>query len=177
MEGGIQAWHGLVADGAPEAGISYFEVGTTAADMAALAWMLEENTRLFYTGLIGMRPGTSEASLFGKLVEAEEHHKTTLSDVHRKFSSEPIERFRLQQVHPVIEGGVLMEEVLSWAQDKPLRKILAYAMGFEANAYDRYLKMFDIAEGEEAKAVFKAIAMEEKGHLRRLGELLDTEVN
>lgn len=144
--------------------------------MAALAWMLEENTRLFYTGLIGMRPGTTEASLFEKLVDAEEHHKATLSEVHRKLSSEPIERFRLQQVHPVIEGGVSMEEVLSWAQDKPLRKILAYAMGFEANAYDRYLKMYNIAESDDAKAVFKTIGIEEKGHLRKLGELLDEEV-
>jgi len=172
----MQAWQGLVADGAPEAGISHFEMGSSASDMAALAWMLEENTRLFYNGLIGLGPESSEASIFAKLADAEEHHKATLAEVHRKLSSEPIERFRLKQVHPVIEGGVSLEEILSWAQDKPLRKILAYAMGFEANAYDRYLKMFNIAEGEESKAVFKAIAIDEKDHLRKLGELLDKEV-
>ena len=63
MEGGIQAWHGLTADGPPEGGIAYFASGTNAADMAALAWALEENTRLFYSDLAKMRPGTDEADL------------------------------------------------------------------------------------------------------------------
>ena len=72
MEGGIQEWQGLTAEGPPEGGIAYFAAGTDAADMAALAWALEENTRLFYTSLAGMRPDTEEAALFLKLVNAED---------------------------------------------------------------------------------------------------------
>ncbi len=46
-------------------------------------------------------------------------------------------------------------------------------MGLEANAYDRYLKMADVSEDDDAKEMFLTIAKEEKGHLRKLGELLD----
>ena len=173
MEGGIQTWQGLTADGPPEAGVAFFRSGTDAADMAALAWTLEENTRLFYTRLAEMRPGTDEASLFTKLMDAETHHKETLASIHRKLSNKPLERFHDTQKAPVLEGGVLMEEALAWAQDKPSRKILAASIGFEANAYDRYLKMVDVSDSEDAKKVFRTIANEEKRHLTRLGELLD----
>jgi rubrerythrin len=163
----------MVADGPPEGGIAFFEPGADAADMAALAWALEENTRLFYTSLAGMRPGTSEADLFMKLVDAEEHHKDTLAAMHRGLSSESIERFHSKQVGPVLEGGMLMEEALAWAEDKPVRKILAVAMGLEANAYDRYLKMMDVSDSEDKKEVFRTISKEEKGHLNRLAALID----
>ena len=173
MDGGIQAWHGLTADGPPEGGVAYFESGTGAADMASLAWALEENTRLFYTSLTDMRPGTDEAELFTKLVEAEEHHKGTLSSMHEQLSDEPVNRFHQGQVSPILEGGVSLEEAVSWSQDKPPSKILAAAIGFEANAYDRYLKMADTSVDDEVKEVFRTIAKEEKGHLRRLSKFLD----
>ena len=173
MEGGIQAWQGLTAEGPPEGGIAYFKAGTDAADMAALAWALEENTRQFYMSLADMRPGTDETELFMKLVSAEEHHKETLALVHNTLSGGPIERFHMNQETPVLEGGVSMEEALAWAQDKPARKILAVSMGFEANAYDRYLKMADISKNEDAKEMFRTIAKEEKGHLGKLSKLLD----
>ncbi|MCJ7499768.1 ferritin family protein [bacterium] len=173
MEGGIQAWHGLTADGPPEGGIAYFASGTDAADMAALAWALEENTRHFYSSLAKMRPGTDEADLFMKLVSAEEHHKETLSSIHGKLSGEPVDRFYRGQTSPTLEGGVGMEEALSWARDKPAKKILSISMGFEANAYDRYLKMVDVSENDDAKEVFRTIAKEEKGHLKKLAALLD----
>ena len=176
MEGGIQAWHGLTADGPPEGGIAYFASGTNAADMAALAWALEENTRLFYSDLAKMRPGTDEADLLMKLVSAEEHHKETLSSIHGKLSGEPVDRFYRGQASPILEGGVGMEEAISWAKDKPAKKVLSLSMGFEANAYDRYLKMVDVSENEDAKKVFRTIAREEKEHLKRLSKLLDEAV-
>jgi rubrerythrin len=173
MEGGIQAWHGLTAEGPPEGGIAYFSAGTDAADMAALAWALEENTRHFYTSLSALRTGSEEADLFMKLVEAEEHHKQTLESVHKNLSDENVDRFYRAQGTAVLEGGISMEEALSWADDKPSRKILGESIGMEANAYDRYLKMADISEGKDSKDVFLAIAREEKGHLERLSRLLD----
>lgn len=173
MAGGIQAWQGLTAEGPPEGGVAYFASGTDAADMAALAWALEENTRHFYSSLAKMRPGTDEADLFMKLVSAEEHHKETLSSIHGKLSGEPVDRFYREQTSPTLEGGVGMEEALSWVKDKPAKKILSISMGFEANAYDRYLKMVDVSADETAKDVFRTIAKEEKSHLKRLSELMD----
>lgn len=173
MEGGIRAWQGLTADGPPEGGVAYFSEGTGAADMAALAWALEENTRTFYLELAQARPGTEEADLFRKLVDAEEHHKATLVSIHRSLTSEPVERFHRDQGDIVMEGGVLMKEALDWAADKPARRVLSASMGFEANAYDRYLKMADRAGESDAREVFLTIAREEKGHIRKLGELLE----
>jgi len=177
MEGGIQAWQGLTAEGPPEGGIAYFSAGTGAADMAALAWALEENTRHFYTSLSAVRSGSEEADLFMKLVEAEEHHKQTLESVHKNLSDQNVDRFYRAQGSAILEGGMSMEKALSWADDKPARDVLAEAMGMEANAYDRYLKMADLSEGEDSKDVFLAISREEKAHLRKLGELLDKVVD
>jgi rubrerythrin len=176
MAGGIQAWQGLTAGGPPEGGLAYFSAGTSAADMAALAWALEENTRHFYTSLSAVRSGSEEGDLFMKLVEAEEHHKQTLESVHKNLSDEKVDRFYRSQGTAILEGGMSMEKALSWAEDKPARNILSESMGMEANAYDRYLKMADISEGQDSRDVFLAIAREEKGHLRKLGELLDLEV-
>jgi rubrerythrin len=173
MEGGIHAWQGLVADGPPEGDNAYFASGTSAADMASLAWALEENTRLFYLNLADMLPGTDEADLFLELVDAEVHHKEALASMHNALSDEPVERFHRNQDSPIIEGGVNMEEILSWAKDKPVRKILTASIALEANAYDRYLKMVDISEDEDAKEVFRTIAREEKNHLDKLSQLMD----
>ncbi len=173
MEGGIQQWQDPTAEGSLEAGIAYFAPGTSAADMAALAWTLEENTRLFYLSLAGMRPGTEEAGLFLRLVEAEEHHKGTLAGIHARLSSEPLDRFSKELKTRVLEGGVDLQTALTWAEGKPARKVLGISMGLEANAYDRYLKMLDLSEGEDAKEVFRTIAREEKGHLEKLSRLMD----
>jgi rubrerythrin len=173
MDGGIQAWQGLTAGGPPEGGVAYFSMGQSAADMAALAWALEENTRLFYMSLAGMRPETEEAMLFKALAQAEEHHEETLAAIHTYLSSDPVKRFFMVQDKPILEGGVDMETALNWAEGRAVGQMLELSIGLEANAYDRYLKMVDVSENEDAKEVFRAIAKEEKEHLNRLAALMD----
>ncbi|UCG39076.1 MAG: ferritin family protein [bacterium] len=173
MDGGINAWKGLTADGPPEAGVAYFEAGESAADMAALAWALEDSTRLFYLALAGMRPGTGEADLFMKLVQAEEHHKETLAILHMDLSPEPVDRFVAGRQIIVLEGGMDMESALKWAEGRSAAQVLDLALGLESNAYDRYLKMLDAAPGDLAREVFRIIAAEEKEHLKKLSQLLD----
>ncbi len=173
MEGGIHAWHGLTAEGPPEAGIAWFAVGSTAADMAALAWTLEENTRLFYTALAGMRPGTDEADLFLSLVDAEEHHKKTLETVHGRLTDQPVDRFYRDQTIRILEGGIAMDEALKWAEGKPVMEILNLAMELEANAYDRYLKMIEKSLDDDSRDVFETVAREERGHLKGLAALME----
>jgi rubrerythrin len=65
---------------------------------------------------------------------------------------------------------------LNWAEGGTTMQLLELAIGLEANAYDRYLKMVDVAESGDVKEVFRTIAREEKEHLKKLGELLDQEV-
>ncbi len=46
MAGGINAWMGLVAEGFPEAGISWFSAASSANELAALACVLEDGTKI-----------------------------------------------------------------------------------------------------------------------------------
>ena len=48
MEGGIHAWNGLRATGAPDAGMAYLEPAKRPEELIALAWMLEEGSSKFY---------------------------------------------------------------------------------------------------------------------------------
>jgi rubrerythrin len=173
MEGGIQAWMGMTAEGPPEAAAAYFAAGSGAADMASLAWALEEATRQFYRKLADRYPGNIAAQLFSSLVQAEEHHKATLASLHESLSSEPVGRMYDQQEQKIMEGGIEMEAALKWSEEKNIIDILEFTLGLESNAYDRYLGMLDAVEDEPSKQVFRSIAGEEKGHLKRLADLLD----
>jgi len=173
MDGGIRAWTGLTAEGPPEAGIAYFSAGTRPADMAALAWALEESTRTFYSVLAGRDPNDTMAAVFSSLVQAEEHHKETLASLHGRLTTEPVSRMYDPQGHGILEGGMELEAALRWSEGKRVNEILDLALGLEANAYDRYLKMLVVSDSKDAKEVFHAIAKEEKNHLRKLSKLLD----
>lgn len=176
MDGGTRAWTGLTAAGPPEAATAYFAAGTGAADMASLAWALEETTRQFYAKLAAGDPDSDTAQLFNSLVNAEEHHKGTLASLHDNLSAEPVSRMYDQQDPKILEGGMEMEAALQWTEEKVITEILEFALGLESNAYDRYLKMLDVAEDESSKEVFSDIAREEKGHLKRLADLMDEEL-
>jgi rubrerythrin len=173
MEGGIQAWKGVTAEGPPEAGMAYFASGTGAADMASLAWALEEATRQFYEVLVQTHSKSVEMELFQNLAVAEERHKKTLADLNDRVTSEPVNRMYDSHSRRILEGGMDLEAALQWAEGKTVLEVLELALGLESNAYDRYLKMFEATNDELSKEVFRTIAAEEKQHLVRLTELMD----
>ena len=78
MAGGIKAWQGRTAAGPPEAGMSFFTAAAGAEELIALAWLLEEGSRKFYSAVAQMQSAPEAAGLFSSLVKAEEHHKGTL---------------------------------------------------------------------------------------------------
>lgn len=176
MDGGIRAWTGLTAEGPPEAGVAYFAAGTGAAEMASLAWALEAATRHFYTKLSETDPDDSASRLFQSLVQAEEHHMEMLARLYGRFSTEPINRMQKQQGSEILEGGMELQAALEWARGKHVTEILELALGLESNAYDRYLKMLDTTDDESSREVFRGIAREEKGHLKRLADLMDEQL-
>jgi hypothetical protein len=53
MQGGINAWKGLVARGAPESGMAYFSPATKPEELIALAWLLGDGSRKFYDAMEG----------------------------------------------------------------------------------------------------------------------------
>ena len=54
MEGGISAWEGLTAEGPPEFGMAYFDGSEKPEELVALAWILEDGSRKFYSALLSL---------------------------------------------------------------------------------------------------------------------------
>jgi rubrerythrin len=180
MEGGMHAWQGLTAAGAPEAGMSFFTVGSLPEELIALAWTLEDGSRKFYASLAVTLADNEAAKLFTELTTAEEHHKATLLGLYRDVAAaEPgtdFPRGIITADEDRMEGGVKVSEALEWAKGRDAFALLELSMALETDSYDLYIKMGRRVEGEKAKTVFARLVEEEKGHLGRMAALLDRDL-
>jgi rubrerythrin len=178
MEGGIRAWNGLRATGAPDAGMAYFEPAKKPEELIALAWILEEGSCKFYEemGIKEKSPGT--VALFQELRGDEEKHKSSLFNVYKRLSGKysdpgfPRSLVFLEPGDDYLEGGIGLKEALGWSLGKDLNDILEFSISLEVNAIDLYIKMERVVEGKEAKEVFLALSNEERNHLKRLSAAL-----
>jgi len=183
MEGGIRAWKGLVAQKTPESGIVYFSPAATPQEMAGLAWFLENGSRRFYAEVRDMLLADSSVSgLFTELTLAEERHESTLLDLYREFTGRPPSNGHPKAVisvdkdDDVMEGGVRVSEALQWAKGKSVSEILELSVGLETNSYDLYLVMETRLKDRPSSKIFRALAGEEKQHLKRLAALLEERI-
>jgi rubrerythrin len=179
MEGGIHAWKGLRATGAPDAGMAYFEPAKKPEELIALAWMLEEGSCKFYQemGIKEKSPGAG--SLFQELSGDEEKHKFSLFKIYQRISGKasdpgfPGSLVSLESGDDYLEGGMGLKEVLEWSRGKGLKDILEFSISLEVNAIDLYIKMERRVEGKEAQEVFLALSNQERNHLKRLSAALE----
>ena len=175
MAGGIDAWNGLVAGGAYEAGLAYFSRASRAEEMISLSFALEEGNRAFYERISEDLKGEEAASIFRAMERAEERHKDTLRDLHAWISGKggnpPYPEG--MEAGGFLEGGAPLEETLAWAEGKTMEEILELAIAMEANALDRYIKMGRAVADERSREVFLALSREEQSHLERMTSLLD----
>ncbi|TAN42413.1 MAG: hypothetical protein EPN25_02955 [Nitrospirae bacterium] len=176
MQGGISAWEGLVAHGSPEAGTAYFDDAVTPQELAHLAWLLEDGSRLFYVRLDEFLRDDDAKRLFLELAKAEVSHEQTVAELYKSFSGgRSVEADLHSGRDDIMEGGIKVDEALLWARGKDLTDILEFSLSLEANAYDAYIRMERKLEGD-AKKVFLLLAEEELKHLERLAALLDKKV-
>jgi sulfur-carrier protein adenylyltransferase/sulfurtransferase len=172
MEGGIRAWKGLVAEGAPESGMAWFPPSAGPRELIALAWALEDGSRRFYAAQ-GARFGESrEGTLFGELAAAEERHEAALLDL----AGGKAATVSASEEAPVMEGGVPLDEALKWAQGKEAAGVLEFALSAEVNSYDLYLKMRRRVAGKDPGKLFDLLSREEKGHIERLASVLQERI-
>jgi len=183
MEGGIRAWDGMVAYGAPEAGMAYFSPADSAEDIVGLAWSLEEGSKLYYQGVADLFPDDAEArKMFEGLVAAEKNHEEHLLETYESLTgarpdfTRLREKFRESLGGAFMEGGIKVEEGLAWTRGKGVVDSLELAMSMEINAYDLYIKMSRAIEDEQARHIFKKLSEEEQVHLKKLAALLDRRV-
>ena len=177
MEGGIQAWNGLVAKGIPEAGMAYFLPAAKPEELMALAWLLEDGSRKFYTEMSKRLEDPAAKTLYRGLMAEEEKHQESLFRIYQEttgpkadpgfpgsvISGEPAEAY--------MEGGMRVNEALEWTEDKDLSDILELSVSLEVNSLDLYIKMERKVEDERAKKTFTVLAEEEKNHLSRLNSV------
>jgi rubrerythrin len=174
MQGGIKAWNGIVAQGFPEAAMSFFASARTPEDYIALAWLLEEGARKVYEGIAANLNAGEAAALLLEMASDEEHHKEMLMMLYqRRSTKESGENFSTlvaseEPREEWTEGGIAVQEVLLWAKAKPPREILELVISQEVNAYDRYLTMERVVEDEPSKEVFIALSRAEKSHIERV---------
>ena len=179
MEGGIRAWEGLMAEGAPEAGVAYFTAGGKPEEFIALAWVLEEGSRKFYSEIPALVADEESKKLFLQLTVAEEHHKASLVDLYKAFSgSEPGPDFprsvvAIDPAEDVMEGGMRVSEALKWVKGKSFEAIFELAISLETNAFDLYIKMGRQMKDDKSRQVFDQLSREEKRHLELLTDLFE----
>ena len=179
MEGGIHAWKGAVAKGPPELGIAYFSPGTRPEELLALAWLLEDGSRKFYSEIAEMLADREAVNLFQKLAVDEENHKGSLFKMYQEISgleSDPGFPGSLIATEPgesYMEGGVRLREALDWAKEKNVRDVFELSISLEVNSQDLYIKMEHRVEDKKAKEVFEVLSQNEKKHLERLNSLFE----
>lgn len=179
MEGGIRAWRGGVVDGLPEAGMLWFGSATSVQEILAIAWLMEEGTRLFFLEIAAVRDGEEAAMLFRTLAAAEHQHGKAVLKLYGEFSGNepgadfPSRIWNLLPEEQFMEGGMRLAEALSWAEKRDIKDILELAISLESSAYDRFSHMRERFEDEKVRSIFNLLAAEEKVHLESLTRLFE----
>lgn len=174
MSGGINAWKGLTAEGAPEAGMAYFRGTEEPGELISLSWLLEDGTKRFYAGISALLSDAEAVALFKDLVIDEEHHKAMLADLYRDLANAEtvpdnlgtLESFETSD--DIMEGGTKVSEALEWAKGKDPEAVLEFAISLEANSYDLYTRMGRKMEDDKSRKIFVLLSQEEKKHLERM---------
>jgi rubrerythrin len=179
MEGGIHAWKGFVAKGPPETGMAYFPPGTKPEELVALAWLLEDGSRRFYSEIVKRVEGREAMNLFQGLAADEEKHKEALFKIYREVSgleADPGFPGSLVATDPgeaYMEGGVRLSEALDWAKEKSVKDIFEFSISLEVNSQDLYIKMQRRVEDEKTKKGFEVLSENEKIHLDLLNSFFE----
>ena len=182
MEGGINAWNGLKAVGAPKSGMAYFSPATRPEELMALSWYLEEGARKFYFEMVQLQEDREAKDLFQRLTTEEENHKVSLVQLHMEFSGAMSDQgfpgtvISLGREGDVMEGGMSVSDALKWAKGKKLVDILELSLSSETHSYDLYLKMERQIEDQRSAQVFHMLSRDEKEHLERLSLFLENRI-
>jgi rubrerythrin len=176
MDGGIDAWHGLVSRAEVDQGIYLLEGNESPEEALALAYGLEEGARRFYSTLTDRVADAGVKDLFRKLSEIEVRHQDKLWERYEEIADDTADRdaFEADLVPQALEGGSPVDQVLSRfpAQTESVSAALEFAMSLETDALDLYLRMAQASRDGGSREVFLIIAREEREHLGQLGTML-----
>lgn len=145
--------------------------------MLSIIFGLEDGMREFYQRLSKAVADADAARLFGELSELEVEHKQAVYDLYKARGGEvaTLEAMEAQASRTVMEGGLNPDEMLDAIQPKvrSIEDVLSYAMMFETQALDLYLRFSQRGEDPDTVKVLLELADQEKGHLKVLGDLME----
>ena len=177
MEGGIDAWNGIIAEGSPKAGMAFFSDTAPFEELIVVAWLMEEGARRFYQSVSEKNDDSDKTRLFRVLAGAEREHKASLEKMFRELSGGkeelPVEKYKEESLDDVMEGGLGLSEMLKWTEGRSLNELTEFALAIEAGSYDIYLNMVKKLTGRKEQKIFSALADEEKEHLRKMTGLFE----
>jgi sulfur-carrier protein adenylyltransferase/sulfurtransferase len=175
MNGGIDAWHGLVSKATVGQGMYLIEGDETVEEVMALAYGLEEGARRFYQELAEQSDVPEARRLFETLRDDEIRHEDQLWERYRALPGKLGERRTFEEniVPRALEGGLTTDQLLAAhpGAARESAESLDLAMAMETDALDLYLRMAAAFDDAEVQSVFFDLAEEERGHLKRLGGL------
>lgn len=177
LAGGIKAWESQVAVGDQTEGLALFSGDESVEATLMVAYGLEAGLRDFYLSMETKDFTPPVSKLFGDLARIEVKHQERLLDTYAEVTDGRADRDRFEAaMDGHLEGGLSTEAFLArFTSDisAPV-DVISMAMSIEAQALDLYQRAADNATAMETKNAFQLIAGEEKTHLKRLGELMDT---
>jgi len=173
MLGGVMAWQGAVASGAPDAGMALLSGRESPREILLAALGMEAALEAFYTSLAAATVETS--SVFKRLAGYEKRHLHHIHTLYRQETgdSSPLATL-LAGAAPELEGGRPGEDFLRQLGVPPAspEEALELAASIEAQAFDLYTRLARQSEPPEKVALLITLAQEEKQHLRTVASLM-----
>ncbi len=178
LSGGIKAWNSEVAIGSPELGLELFNGPESAEQTIIVGYGLEQGLREFYLDMQQNVAAKKAKDLFQMLADIELLHQKQLLELYAQVTGTtmPEDTFQEEMVQPAMEGGLTTAQYLErFSPDLESElDILSLAISIEAQALDLYQRAAEKAEQEDISKVFLHIANEERAHISKLTNYLDT---
>ena len=177
LSGGIKAWTGQRAFDDQEHGLELFLNLSDPIEVLSMAYSLEEGLQDFYKTMAPRAKSLKTAEIFNQLASIEDLHKDRLFTEYTRITGfDDREEFQADlQVH-MLEGGLSTEEYLQrFGTDlENVDEVIGMAMSIEGQALDLYSRAAQRSPDGDNQKILEKIAAEEKAHLEKLGELMDS---
>lgn len=177
MEGGIDAWEGVVSTGGYDHGLWTLKDVRRPVDVISLALALEEGSRIFYSRVGEIFSDGEGKRLFGALVKAEEAHKKKLAEAYSAMISGSGEEMPAEKeaLKGFMEGPFSIDDTLKWVSTpgRTYLEVVELSMQVESDSLDFYLKVAGREELTPVRDILEELIGDEKAHLRRLGAHLE----
>ncbi len=177
LSGGFKVWTGQSAFDGEKNGLELLTDLSKPTDVLIMAYSLEEGLQDFYNSMVSLAESKEVIKVFTQLAAIEDLHKDRLFKEYTRITgSDDKEKFLAKMQKQMLEGGLTTEEYLSrFGTDlERVDEVVGMAMSIEGQALDLYSRAAQRAEDTDNKQILEKIAAEEKTHLERLGELMDS---